>query len=76
MKNAIFWDVAFLRSMLRLLATADVVPSSLILVTLMMVVICSSETLVLTRATQSSIPEDSILQGKEVNMFLFLKMYP
>jgi hypothetical protein len=35
MKNGVFWDV-FLRSVLRLLVTANVVPSSLILVTLMM----------------------------------------
>jgi hypothetical protein len=35
---------------------------SLILVTLMMEVICSSKTLVLTRATGHHIPEDSILQ--------------
>jgi hypothetical protein len=70
MKNAVFQDVTmhgtcknwcFLRSIIRLLVTANVAPTSPILVTLMMEVICSSETLVLTRATQRHIPEDGII---------------
>jgi hypothetical protein len=48
---------------LRLLATANVVPSSPILVTLMMESICSSETSALTRATWRNIPEVGILNN-------------
>jgi hypothetical protein len=53
----------FLCSTLQLLVTANIVPSSPILVTLMIEVIRSSETLVLTRGTQCHIPKDGILHS-------------
>jgi hypothetical protein len=49
--------------MYQLLATANVVPSSLILVTLLMEALPSSETSILTRATWHNNPKDGILHS-------------
>jgi hypothetical protein len=51
-------DVSEERSVHRLLVTANIVPSSLILVTLMMEVLSSCETSIPTRATWHNITED------------------
>jgi hypothetical protein len=58
--------LVFLRSVLRVLVTPSVVPSSPILVILMKEALRSSETLVLTGSTWRNIPEDTILHGYKV----------
>jgi hypothetical protein len=53
----------FLRSMFQLLVTAYVVSSALILSTLMMEAINSSETSVLSRPAQCHVPRNGILHS-------------
>jgi hypothetical protein len=55
--------IVFLRSVLRLIFTANIVPSSSIHVTLMMEAIRSSVMSVLTIAMRRNIPEDVILRS-------------
>jgi hypothetical protein len=61
-RNTVKYQVVFFRSVRRLLVTPSVVPSSPILVTLIMEALRSYETSVLTRATRRNIPDDVSLQ--------------
>jgi hypothetical protein len=64
----------FLRSVLGLPVSANVGPSSPILVTMIMEAIFSSKILVLTRATRRKVTEDGILQNTSSNeMRVFYK---
>jgi hypothetical protein len=57
------------------LVTANIVPSSPTLVTLMMKAPCFSETSILTRATQCNIPEDSIVTAVKTSNFAEWKTF-
>jgi hypothetical protein len=61
----------FLRRAIQLLVSTNVVPSSLILSTLMMEAISSSETFVLTKVARHHTPENGIFLVTDVFLFLW-----
>jgi hypothetical protein len=69
MKNAVFWDVALCRSCDNLQPPAHACSSLADFSTLKMEAMLSSETSVHTRSAQRHIPEDGILQHRQLLPF-------
>jgi hypothetical protein len=67
-------QLVFLCSVLQLLVTANIFPTSLILATLMMEVLLLSETSILTRAIRSYIPEDGILRSHRREILTYIAL--
>jgi hypothetical protein len=82
MKNAIFWDGTPCGSckkrhrwLCRLLGMAKIIPSSPILVTLMMEAICSSETSFIKWATRRNLLEGGILHShRRKNLKFYIRL--
>jgi hypothetical protein len=73
--SIIVFVLVFLRGVGRLLVTANVFPSSPILVTLMMEALSSCDTSVLTRATWRNIPQDGIIRSHRRESLKFYMIY-
>jgi hypothetical protein len=65
LKALVTSDIVFLRSVIRLIVTANVFPSSQILITLMMEAMRFSETSVVRRTTLRNIPANDILHSED-----------